>query len=88
MMSSARPRALLLAAATGLCLVLSACGGDDAPESEAAPTADASTSETSAAPAVEGPFGTGCGSSRPTETAAPPGWPASRLDGGRPTARR
>ena len=62
MMSSARPRALLLVAATGLSLALSACGGDDAPESESAPTAEASPAETSAAPAADEPFGPGCAS--------------------------
>ncbi|MCW2578643.1 MAG: Secreted/surface protein with fasciclin-like repeat [Blastococcus sp.] len=63
MMSTARPRALLLVAATGLGLVLSACGGDDAAEGGAASTgSDASTAETSAAPVSDQPFGPGCAS--------------------------
>jgi uncharacterized surface protein with fasciclin (FAS1) repeats len=62
-MSTARPRALLLVAATGLGLVLSACGGDDAAEGGAASTgSDASTAETSAAPVSDQPFGPGCAS--------------------------
>lgn len=63
-MSTARPRALLLVAASGLTLLLSACSGDDAGDGGASPTAnaDASTAETSAAPAAEEPFGPGCGS--------------------------
>jgi uncharacterized surface protein with fasciclin (FAS1) repeats len=63
-MSTVRLRALLLVAATGLSLVLSACGGDDATEGEssAAGSAGASTTETSAAPSVDEPFGPGCAS--------------------------
>ena len=61
MMSTVRTRALLLVAATGLGLVLSACSGDDAAEGEAAPTGGAaSTAETSAAPVSDEPFGPGC----------------------------
>ena len=62
MMSTVRPRALLLVAATGLSLALSACSGDDAADSEASPTgsADASTTGTSADPATDEPFGPGC----------------------------
>jgi uncharacterized surface protein with fasciclin (FAS1) repeats len=63
-MSTARPRALLLVAATGLGLVLSACSGDDAAGGEAAPTGSsaASTAEASAAPVSDEPFGPGCAS--------------------------
>jgi uncharacterized surface protein with fasciclin (FAS1) repeats len=62
-MSTVRPRTLLVAA-TGLTLVLSACSGDDAGESGSSPTASAgtSTAETSAAPAADEPFGPGCAS--------------------------
>lgn len=62
MMSTVRPRALLLVAATGLSLALSACSGDDAADSGASPTgsAGASTAETGAAPASDEPFGPGC----------------------------
>jgi uncharacterized surface protein with fasciclin (FAS1) repeats len=61
-MSTVRPRALLLVAATGLSLALSACSGDDAAEDGASPTgsAGASTSGTSEAPANDEPFGPGC----------------------------
>jgi uncharacterized surface protein with fasciclin (FAS1) repeats len=63
-MSTARPRALLLFAATGLGFVLSACSGDDAAEGGSSPTGGAgtSTAETSAAPASDEPFGPGCAS--------------------------
>jgi uncharacterized surface protein with fasciclin (FAS1) repeats len=66
--STLRTRALLLSAASGLALTLSACGSDDSAESSASSdTGSMGSSESSAAPMSDAePFGSGC-SAVPTE---------------------
>ena len=62
MKSTLRTRALLLSAASGLALTLSACGGsaDSAEPSAAADSGSMESSESSAAPMSDEPFGPGC----------------------------
>jgi uncharacterized surface protein with fasciclin (FAS1) repeats len=66
--STLRSRALLLTAASGLALTLSACGSDDAADNASADTGSMESSESmeSAAPMSDEPFGSGC-SAVPTD---------------------
>jgi uncharacterized surface protein with fasciclin (FAS1) repeats len=67
--STLRSRALLLTAASGLALTLSACSSDDAADSASAETGSmggSESSESSAMPMSDEPFGSGC-SAVPTD---------------------
>ena len=69
MKNTLRSRALLLTAASGLALSLSACGSDDASDNASAETGSMESSEsmeTEAAPMSDEPFGSGC-SAVPTD---------------------
>ena len=60
MKSTLRTRALLLSVASGLALTLSACSSADSAEPAAADTGSMESSESSAAPMSDEPFGPGC----------------------------